>query len=469
MSYYSDIFSITIQGDKDGIIRMLNAAIRNVGSGNVISENDDVETMLLKLKAEDGKHLLCVSVLDLMDEDCLKDKLIQEKKTAFEEKMKYYQDVRDGKVLFESPEDENDAMYEADEALENMIDGRIIDIINVFMNGDGSAEVMMEYYVAEELFSYTSSDWAGWDDVCRLYGCQVVIDDDEYLNEGFHKFCGTTIYGVEDGTVEKTIVEPKLDIQDYIRAMDALVKMDSLRYRERKIKDMEVKIAELQAELSDEKLLVALENLHETDGNLQVPDGVTRISEVTWKYGEDIKSIYIPASVSSINKHSISSSNIETIEISPDNPYFCSVNNCILNKEKTVLFIGCRGSVIPEGITEIEDSAFSGCRGLVEVRIPSNVTRIGMNAFRSCSGLKKITFENGLKDLGIYAFIECTSLASVVLPETLDHLPLKCFSGCTSLKDVTLPEHLKVSDNEAFENTPYGGGVEERKNPELPF
>lgn len=469
MSYYSDIFSITIKGDKAGVIRMLNAAIRNVGSGNVISENDDVETMLLKLKAEDGKHLLTVSVFDLMDEECLKDKVIQEKKTAFEEKMKYYQDVRDGKVSFESPEDENDAMYEADEALENMVDGRIIDIINVFMNGDGSAEVMMEYYVAEELFSYTSSDWAGWDDVCRLYGCQVVIDDDEYLNEGFHKFCGTTIYEVEDGTVEKTIVEPKLDIQDYIRVMDALVKMDSLRYRERKIKDMEVKIAELQAELSNEKLLVALENLHETDGHLQVPEGVTRISEVTWKYGDQIKSIYIPASVSSINKHSISSSNIETIEISPDNPYFCSVNNCILNKEKTVLFIGCRGSVIPEGITEIEDSAFSGCRGLVEVRIPSNVTRIGRDAFRSCSGLKKITFENGLKDLGIFAFIECTSLASVVLPETLDHLPLKCFSGCISLKDVTLPEHLKVSDNEAFENTPYGGGVEERKNHELPF
>lgn len=459
MSYYHDNFSITIQGDKDGVIRMLNAAIRNVGTGNVIKENDDKEIMNDKLKGEDGKRCLCVAVLDLMDEECLKDKVIQEKKATFEERMKYYQDVRDGKVSFESQEEEERTCFEADDYLDNMYDGRIIDIIGVFMNSNGSAEVEMEFYAGEELSYYKSSDWVGWDDVCRLYGCQVVIDDDEYLNEGFHKFCGTTIYEMEDGSVKKTRVEPKLDIQDYIRTMDALVKMDSGRYQGRKIKDMEVKIAELQAELSNEKLLVALENLFKTDGHLQVPEGVTRISEVTWKYGKDIRSIYIPASVKVINKHSISSSNIETIEISPDNPYFCSVNNCILDKEKKTLFVGCSGSVIPDGITEIEDSAFSDCKGLESVTIPSSVTKIGNNAFRDCIGLHELVIEEGLQKIGGFAFICCTSLSKVTLPESLEYIYRSAFASCTSLTEVILPSGLKLCPEGVFQDTPYASAV----------
>lgn len=464
MSYYSDIFSITIKGDKDGVIRMLNAAIRNVGTGNVISENDDVETMIRKLKEEDGKHLLRLSILDLMDEECLKDNVIQEKKATFEETLKYYQDIRDGKVSFESQDEEKYAMYKADDYLDNMFDGRFIDIVGLDMIGD-TLEVRMEFYVGEEPpMSYP--DWASWEDVCRLYRLRVVVDDDEYRNGGFLAFCGATIYEMEDGIAKKTVIKPELSLREYVDSMDKLVRMAPERYWIKKAMDMEVRISEMQDVLSETKLYIALDNLHATDGHLQVPEGVTIISDVTWKYGDKIKSIYIPASVKVINKESISSSNIETIEISPDNPCFCSVNNCILNKEKTALLIGCKGSVIPDGITEIEDSAFSRCRGLKDVRIPASVTRIGSSAFSLCSGLTMIVFENGLKNLGIYAFNGCTSLASVALPETLEDLPLRCFYSCTSLTDVILPEHLKDSDNKAFENTPYGGGVEDD---ELPF
>ena len=136
------------------------------------------------------------------------------------------------------------------------------------------------------------------------------------------------------------------------------------------VADIEVKIRELQDMLSREKLLIQLARLDETNGRLDVPEGVIEVSDVLWKYREKLKSICIPASVDTINKIAIAHSNIESIEISPENPYFCSVNNCILNKEKTKLRIGCKGSVIPDGIVEIEDSASSGCDGLQSIIIP---------------------------------------------------------------------------------------------------
>lgn len=433
MRCYCDIFYITIRGEKACVIRMLNAAIRNVGTGNAIMENDDVETILQKLKEKGGKHLLRVSKLDLLDEECLRDAVVQEKKKAFEKKMRYYQDVRDGKVSFESDEDESYAMYEADDALDNMYDGRLIDIVSIDVH-DEVFEVGMEFYIGEEPFS--SSDWAMWDDICRLYGCRIVIDDDEYLNTKYNAFYGTVIYEMEDGGVKNSHIVPELHLREYIETMDNLIKMDPARYQERKILDMEAKIRKMQAELSREKLLVALSHLDDTDGHLQVPEGVTDISEVTWKYGKKIKSIYIPASVKVINNHSISGSDIKTIEISPYNPFFCSADNCILNRERTVLLIGCGGSVIPDGITEIGDSAFSCCDGLERITIPSSVTRIGNYAFEKCSGLRELIIEDGLQEIGGLAF-----------------------TGCTSLADVTLPDNLKKSLGDVFRGTPFAGDV----------
>ena len=40
---------------------------------------------------------------------------------------------------------------------------------------------------------------------------------------------------------------------------------------------------------------------------------------------------------------------------------------------------------IPEGVTEIGEQAFDGCKSLKSVMIPASVTVIGENAFFNCS------------------------------------------------------------------------------------
>ena len=50
MSLYSDIFYTSLVGTKENVIRMLNAAICNVGTGNVIVDGDDLATINKKIE-----------------------------------------------------------------------------------------------------------------------------------------------------------------------------------------------------------------------------------------------------------------------------------------------------------------------------------------------------------------------------------------------------------------------------------
>ena len=47
---------------------------------------------------------------------------------------------------------------------------------------------------------------------------------------------------------------------------------------------------------------------------------------------------------------------------------------------------------IPNSVTSIGNSAFSGCSSLTSVVIPASMTSIGVGAFRNCNSLISITF-----------------------------------------------------------------------------
>lgn len=436
------ITNIALTGKKKSIVKMLNAVISNVGLEKTITDGDDLETINSKLTDEKCCGIE-IGIPDLLSTEHLSDEQLVQKRNDF------------GKDC------EEDEPY-------NVCTGRAIEFVRVEDSGDDYIAKFSLYEYEE----YCYADYADWSDIARLYGCKVVIDVALFMNGRFAEFCATTIYKMEEGKVKETRIEPKLAVDEYIYAFKKLCKMAPEHYRQLKIQDMEAKVRALQTEISREKLLTRLEHLDETQGHLDVPEGVTYLSgDVLRPYKDKLRNIYIPASVDTINKSAISSSSLETIEISPDNPDFCSVNNCILDKDRTRLLIGCKGSIVPEGVIEIENSAFSGCSGLEEIVIPSHVKIIGRDAFSRCMGLTKLTIESGVEKLGWASFMGCTALTSVVLPDSLGDLPAQVFEGCTSLTDVTLPKHLENIVDDAFRNTPFGGGVEttEKVYPDLPF
>ena len=68
---------------------------------------------------------------------------------------------------------------------------------------------------------------------------------------------------------------------------------------------------------------------------------------------------------------------------------------------------------IPNSVTSIGSSAFSGCSGLTSVTIPNSVTSIGSSAFSGCKGLTAVTIGNSVTSIGEYAF-DSDNLATVV-------------------------------------------------------
>jgi len=109
-----------------------------------------------------------------------------------------------------------------------------------------------------------------------------------------------------------------------------------------------------------------------------------------------------------------------------------------------------RSIVIPEGVTRIGSNAFSNCIHLTSVSLPDSLTQISGAAFRNCSSLLNIALPNNLSVIYDHAFLGCSSLTSINIPYGITTIPIEAFSGCSSLKHIELPSSVERIEGYAF-------------------
>lgn len=108
--------------------------------------------------------------------------------------------------------------------------------------------------------------------------------------------------------------------------------------------------------------------------------------------------------------------------------------------------------VIPEGVRDIGDYAFAGCRRLNFVSLPDSVTNIGYCAFDNCTGLTSVTLPQTLGKIGDCAFEYCTGLSQLVFPSALETIGKSAFGYCENITNVVMNEGLKSIGGYAFQD-----------------
>ncbi len=105
--------------------------------------------------------------------------------------------------------------------------------------------------------------------------------------------------------------------------------------------------------------------------------------------------------------------------------------------------------VLPDTITEIQQSAFEGCSNIGEIKFPENLKIIGELAFND-TGLEKVRIPDSVTEIGSSAFSNSRSLLEAVLPEKNVELGSGIFGNCQILKKVTLPVDCALIPPEMF-------------------
>ena len=129
-----------------------------------------------------------------------------------------------------------------------------------------------------------------------------------------------------------------------------------------------------------------------------------------------------------------------------------------------------RAIVIPETIsyydtqymvTSIGQYSFYRASGLLtSVTIPNSVTSIGKSAFSGCSGLTSVTIGSSVASIDGYAFRDCVRLTSVTFnAENCTHMGSigdiyeynhNVFSGCLNLTSLTIGDNVTIIPSYAF-------------------
>lgn len=102
-------------------------------------------------------------------------------------------------------------------------------------------------------------------------------------------------------------------------------------------------------------------------------------------------------------------------------------------------------------VTEIANSAFSGCKNLKTATIGKNVRVIGNYAFKNCKMLTSVKMNDSVTSIGYSSFMNCKKLKSIVIPETVKEINDGAFRNCKKLATVKMKtKQLKIIDDNVF-------------------
>lgn len=184
-----------------------------------------------------------------------------------------------------------------------------------------------------------------------------------------------------------------------------------------------------------------------------MPNTIRSIKEFAFNECINLKSLTISSEVSEIGDYAFMKlSSLEHLAVDSHNKTFDSRGDCnaIIRTRTNTLLVGCKTTVIPDGVEVIAGNAFISCLDTsiepFELNFPPSVEIIEPFAFNCCYPLSAVTFSEGLRRIGRWAFMG-TSIECLEIPASVTEIDEQAFISCDSLKVIKVRKGNKVYDS----------------------
>lgn len=187
--------------------------------------------------------------------------------------------------------------------------------------------------------------------------------------------------------------------------------------------------------------------------SIVMPNTIRSIKEFAFNGCINLKSLTISSEVSEIGDYAFMGlSSLEHLAVDCHNKTFDSRGDCnaIIRTRTNTLLVGCKATVIPDGVEVIAGNAFISCQDSsiepFELNFPPSVEIIEPFAFNCCYPLSAVTFSEGLRRIGRWAFMG-TSIECLEIPASVTEIDEQAFISCDSLKVIKVRKGNKVYDS----------------------
>jgi hypothetical protein len=181
--------------------------------------------------------------------------------------------------------------------------------------------------------------------------------------------------------------------------------------------------------------------------NVILPPTLTNISTKAFSSCTNLTSMTIPANLVSLGDEVFFQCfHLTNITVDASNPVFSSAGGVLFNKTQTKLIQYPPGLgtsyTVPNGVLSLGYGSFEYSLGLTNVNLPNGLTNIDQSAFFVCSNLVSMAIPNSVQAIGFRAFSNCRGLRSINIPDSLTNAFAfggnDVFLSCLSLTNIAV-------------------------------
>ena len=188
-----------------------------------------------------------------------------------------------------------------------------------------------------------------------------------------------------------------------------------------------------------------------------IPRKIRVIQDFAFRRNTDVETIFIHSKIEKIGIGAfLDCKNLSAIVVDEENPYFCSEDGILYNKDKTCLIQfpankPCTEFQVPLSVKEIAPHAFVSCKNLTSLILHDDIQKIGEHALASC-GFTSIHIPAGMTIIEPYTF-SCSKLTSVAIPSNIKTIADSAFIYSDVLSKVEFSQGLVRIEKDVFKGT----------------